>query len=777
MIVTKNWLEEWVDLEGIAPEEILRVFNAIGLEVDSAVASVMPEKTVVGLVKTCEKHPEADKLSICQVDVGSEKLQIVCGAKNVAVGQYVVVAKSGATLPGGLAIKPTKLRGVSSNGMICSAEEIGLPKVMDGILVLDSSVGLLMVGRELTAYPLLNDWVIEIELTANRGDCLSVRGIARELAAYFSRNLKEVEPPETEEKTLGIGRIFQFTHTGKPKASLLFHAIDIEALSVPLLHKIRLGWVDALEKENMANVLAYAMHSLGVVLRAYAIDRLKKTQARAQLHLKRTKGNLGRLVCGDQEVSIVGVTQSAEFAAGDKDASVLIEASYVAPEVLAPAVKANRFETDPLYYRTSRGSEPNLRMGIDWLDRWMATLGKVKSYSGFDEYVTEIKPVSMHFGNKEVETIIGMNIPANRVAGLLSRLEFDIQKKDEQNIVLTAPAFRHDILNQQDVVEEVLRMFGIDNIPSKPLAIHETNQENGALVRYKYIRALRERAVAVGFYETVHYLFCDSKIAKRLGFPEGPNALALTNPIVNEMDRLRPSLLVNMVQSAKKNINASRRSVKLFEAGQVYDEKRDAALRLGLLSVGDAAAESIRNSGKAPSVTFQTIVGELAHIIGDFRLQTCIDPLPWMHPYQAADIIKDQQKVGVIAVLHPKIADDLDLPPAVYAECGLDALMPKFVIASSYSLLTPIQRDLSIVIDDTLPYAQIRTLLDERKPETVDRFFPIDLYKDPSMPDKQCLTLRFILQPEEQTLDESAITATMQTLIELLSENVAASLR
>jgi len=244
MIVTRRWLEEWVDLEGITTEDICRKLNGIGLEVDSLKRVEIPSKIVVGHVLSCEKHPDADKLSVCQVDIGSSTRQIVCGAKNVREGLYVPVATVGAVMPNGMKIKHAKLRGVESDGMICSAKELGLPLQEDGILELDDSIGALEPGRELAGYRDLCDDIIEIELTANRGDCLSIHGVARELAVGLSRNLKPFDFDESFTDRIGIGRILQCTHSGNPKVSVVCHAFEIRSIHVPLLMRTRLAFVE-----------------------------------------------------------------------------------------------------------------------------------------------------------------------------------------------------------------------------------------------------------------------------------------------------------------------------------------------------------------------------------------------------------------------------------------------------------------------------------------------------------------------------------------------------
>ncbi|OYZ62216.1 MAG: phenylalanine--tRNA ligase subunit beta, partial [Sulfuricurvum sp. 24-42-5] len=277
MIVTKNWLDEWIDLSGVETQQLLITLNAIGLEVDRHDTVCVPDKIVIGYVESCERHPDADKLNVCQVNTGNDVRQIVCGASNVRAGIHVAVAMVDAVLPDGLKIKAAKLRGVESLGMICSAKEIGLPAMGEGIMILDDSIGKLVIGKELNTYSLFCDDIIEIELTANRGDCQSIHGIARDLSAAFNKDLKDVRKKEDQEGRLGIGRILQLQHTETFDTELLFGAVDIKELSVPFLITARMAIIEESYETVLDAFLQYTTHNTGVILRAYPFAMLEET--------------------------------------------------------------------------------------------------------------------------------------------------------------------------------------------------------------------------------------------------------------------------------------------------------------------------------------------------------------------------------------------------------------------------------------------------------------------------------------------------------------------
>jgi phenylalanyl-tRNA synthetase beta chain len=269
MIVTKSWLNEWVDLSGISTDELCKTFNSIGLEVDRVKPYRIPKKIVFGKVLECEKHPDADKLNVCQVDIGSSIRQIVCGASNVRAGLNVIVATNGAIMPSGLVIKPVKLRGIDSEGMICSASEVGLEDFQTGIVELDGSIGNYKLGQEVCENSLLNDDLIEIELTANRGDCLSIRGIARDLSAAFDRPLITSKIDEDEDRKVGIGRMLSLSYEKKLNSDLRFRVIDLNELEVPLIVKLRLAQLEEKPNNDLESILTYTTHTTGVILRAY----------------------------------------------------------------------------------------------------------------------------------------------------------------------------------------------------------------------------------------------------------------------------------------------------------------------------------------------------------------------------------------------------------------------------------------------------------------------------------------------------------------------------
>ena len=428
MIVTREWLQEWIDISGVSTDELLKTLNSIGLEVDSYRKIEIPKKVVVGFVKSRKAHENSDHLSVCEVDIGSEVLQIVCGAKNVAAGQFVAVSLVGAVLPNGLEIKPAKLRGVESYGMICSATELNLPKLNDGIMVLDSSIGELTLGKELCEFKAFSDDVIEVDLTPNRSDCLSIRGVARDLSAALDLPLKDRKIYEEQDGLLGIGRLLSLHSDDKINVKFAYRAFEIkEKVSFDLLRSLRLGFADLLGANFIANLINYAVHTTGVLIRAYDYNKICEKCDKIALKINQEKyGNCG-IYCCDKQISLAGISQNTEFKADENTQTVLLEANYTCPEIIATATGEDKsLKGDEQLYRSVRGSEPNLELGLDLIFANLAKNESINLYAGTQKIAPQSEASIVSFTNNEINKKAGMEISPSDIVKILKRLGFEI---------------------------------------------------------------------------------------------------------------------------------------------------------------------------------------------------------------------------------------------------------------------------------------------------------------------------------------------------------------
>eukprot|EP01022_Parablepharisma_sp_SALTPOND_P018024 TRINITY_DN29305_c0_g1_i1.p1 TRINITY_DN29305_c0_g1~~TRINITY_DN29305_c0_g1_i1.p1 ORF type:complete len:779 (+),score=89.19 TRINITY_DN29305_c0_g1_i1:1979-4315(+) len=768
MIVTRRGLEEFVDLSGIKTEDILDKLSSIGLEVESFTKVEFPESVVVGKVLECQKHPDATKLNICNVDVGNETLQIVCGAKNVAKNQFVVVAKVGAKLPDGLEIKKAKLRGVESFGMICSSTEIGLPSINDGIMVLDSSIGSFSIGDELGSIEELNDEIIELGITPNRGDCFSLYGVARDIACVYSKTLKPIEYKERKENVLGIGRTLNVDIKGKLDSSLFYRMVEIKEASTPLKIALRLGFNGTLKETPMDNMVEYATYISGVLMSCYKeseLDYDSGDHKKFKLKLEKDKNGLDALY-GKKRLSLIGYDRDKREDCVDSGIFIL-EASYVSPETISKKVtEAGLKKGSSAYFRSSRGSNPDLGMGMDELVCIIDIYTDSIIYSGVHEYKCDKEPKTISVNRKKISSIIGKEYDVNSISDILKGLSFKIEATvDSDTFVVRVPEFRHDIVSIQDIAEEVLRLDGIDELPSSALEFKESFKDSLGVLGYKKREHYRKRAAFAGFSEAVHYVFTSEELEELFGFEKMDESLSISNPITNELNTLRSSLIPNIVESAKRNANIGQKSISLFEIGRVFNHKREESEKIGFLFSGDSQKEAFPNP-KGEDIDFFAFADMVSRSTLPFRLKEMSDTPSYMHPYMSAEVYSGDKKIGYIGRLHPVIEKKFELEKSFVAEIDFEALSLKDVSVKSFSNIQPLQRDLSFLVSSSFSFESLAKIIDKGKDEMVEDYYPLDIYSDEDMGGNISLTVRFILQPKERSLEDEEIASIMDKIVE-----------
>ncbi len=776
MIVTKSWLNEWTDLGGISTKEIAKTFNSIGLEVDRVVEYRVPNKIVFAKVLECEKHPDADKLNICKVDIGTSVRQIVCGASNVRAGLTVVVATVGATMPSGLVIKPVKLRGVESEGMICSASELGLADIGSGIIEVDESIGEYKIGQEVSENPIFNDDLIKIELTANRGDCLSIRGVARDLSAAFDRAIKEYTNTDNDDKR-GIGRVVSLTHAKNLDVNLRYKAIDIKGLIPPLVVRLRLAQIEDLRDSCVEAMMLYVTHSTGVILRAYKHDFFKeKDEKMAKITLCEDERGYA-VIQSDKLASTVGIIQEESSMVIEDEGLVLVEASYIPPEIISKKMAENKIESGPMFYKTSRGSEPELEGGLSYCIDLLEQHSESSTFSGVIELSNAYQEKTVVVTKQEIDELIGAKIDKLVITKILKNLGFDISKSSTDKFAIIVPQFRHDIVNKQDIIEEIVRMVGIDNIPSKPFILSEENRLEDNYFEYKKRTHFRHRAASSGFYESIHFVFDEKKVLNSFGFETTQEELELLNPIVKTLDTLRPTLLTGLLKAASMNVKNGYSSVRLFEIGSVFSPTREESLKMAFLFSGESESENISNAGKPKKIDFGLFVQKISNIIGSVELQEYETEHKLSHIYQTAAIMINQKKIGEIFRLHPNVEKEYDLDTTYLCELDFNALPNDLKIAKKRSKYQASFRDLSLLVPKSMHYTAIKNVIENSAIAELVRFYPVDRYSDETLGEMMSLSLRFVLQSQEKTLEEEDIVNAMDKILESLKNELGVVLR
>ena len=772
MIVTRSWLNEFIDLSDVSNEKLYETFNAIGLEVDSLNQIEIAPKVVVGKIISCEKHPDADKLNVCQIDVGSGIRQIVCGAANVVDAEYVAVATIGAVLPGDFTIKHAKLRGVESEGMVCASLELGLPDTGKGIMILDESIGMLEVGKEFGSYACVADTIIELELTANRGDCLSIYGVARDLSSALDLEMKPFEYKQEEKMKLGIARDAELHSDGTMDANLYYKRAIIEKIDKSFLVQLRLAMVSVEAEGKLASMLAYATHTTGVILRAYESAAFHNEEGKVVVRPKAKSKGIMEVLGNEQILSVVGVNQNEEIMAKDDSKDFLLEASYINPDTLVEAVSTTSLKRDDLYYKTSRGSNPDLVFGLSVLASLLDCYTNISCYEGSLNVDVDREHETVIVAASEISAIIGMDVEIGKIATILQKLGFEISSMGENIIAAVVPLFRHDIKHIQDISEEIVRIIGINNIEAKPFIFAEQARLNDTTDRYKAKKGFKNRAVGAGFYENVSYVFSERTLLKKYGFSTVKEALELSNPIAEELNTLRSTILVNLLNAVKRNVSYTKKSIPLFEIGAIFGSKREQSEVISIVFSGQVDGENVSNAGKPQMIDFASFTQKVGAVVGAFELVPCT-----YENGQSADIIVDGKVCGFLTKLHPTVQEEYDIPETFIAELNFDALLPKHINAKPISKFQGVYKDLSVVIDKAMNYYEVAKVMNALELPMLKDTYPVDIYEDEKLGDKKSLTIRFFIQSMEKTLEESDIEAVMSQIMATLETECNAQLR
>ncbi|EJB65605.1 phenylalanine--tRNA ligase subunit beta [Helicobacter pylori] len=749
------------------PKDIVKLcedLSRLGLEVESCIPCIAPKNVVVGKVLEKAPHKNAEKLSVCQVDVGKEVLQIVCGAKNVAPNQFVPVALNGALI-GSTTIAKTELRGVESHGMICSSTELGFPKINDGILELDESVGELVLGKELNEYAPFNTHVLEISLTPNRGDCLSVLGIAREISAFYHTPLKPIKALNFTPKS----GLITLSADKNIESHLAYYLVCNHSLKTPLNIKLSLAHNNALSENDLKNFIEFSAHFSGVILNAYSLNKTPM-----DLSVKNDENNLESVYINHQKRSTIAIKHQDQK---DLSEHLLLEASYIDPISLSLKLHALKDKTlqkdNALIYRSARGSNPNLSDGLNFLSAQLkATILESKQTKH------SLKDRTLKFKLEDITEILGLAVEKEKIQSILKNLDFKVSVKEPnskpQILEVIAPNFRHDIKTIQDIAEEILRFVGIDNLISKPLHCVSSKNSNPHYDTHRFFENLKHKALACGFKEVIHYVFYSKEKQQKLGFEVLEDPLELQNPITTELNTLRTSLVCGLLDASLRNKNLGFKSIALYEKGSVYNAKREEVQKLGFLASGLQKKESYPDA-KGKAWDFYSFAECVSKVIGDFSLEKLNAQTPINHPYQSAKIIQNHEIIGVIAKIHPKVIQELDLFESYYAEIDASKLKRPAMLLKPFSIYPSSVRDLTLIIDENTAFSRIKKALKNAQIPNLSEILPLDIFKESD--NTIALSLRCVIHSLEKTLNDEEVNSVVQKALEILEKEFNARLK
>ena len=785
MKISLQWLSEWVDI-GSDAAALSHALTMAGLEIEGQSTAAPPMSgIVVAEVLSTSQHPDAEKLSVCCVNNGTQEIQIVCGASNVRTGIKVPLATVGAVLPGGLQIKAARLREVESFGMLCSAKELGLAEESSGLLELP---GELQAGQDLVSALHLDDTLLEINITPNRGDCMSVLGVAREVAA---QNRRTLQLPSVQAVASAHEQVFpvRIESAGCPKfLSRVVRGVAPAARSPWWLReKLRRAGVRSVSA--VVDITNYVMLELGQPMHAYDLDRLQGglviRQAKAGESVTLLDGRPVTLtedvlVIADEHkvLAMAGVMGGLESAISDATTEVLLEVAYFEPDAIAGRGRRYGLVTDSSQ-RFERGVDASLQLRA--LERATRLLLECAGGSPGPVLETGSTPAgrgSIQLRPTRIERVIGHVIQRDEVASILTGLGMQVQSSDDVFNV-TAPGWRFDIAIEEDLIEEVARIYGYDNIPSIPAA---TPQLLGMVTETRTaIERCALQLVDRGYQEAIAYSFTDPAIQSVL-FPGQP-ALTLSNPISSELGVMRLSLWPGLIQALLGNQNRQQTRVRLFEIGRQFsaDGRHETQVIAGL-AAGLVAPKQW--GGAAAAVDFFDVKADVEALLA---LTGCAHEFSFvskkhsaLHPGQTARILRQGQPVGWLGALNPVVHKALDLvyPAVVFElEAGTSFIsqVPEYKEISKFPA---VRRDLAVVVDERVAFGRLEAEVRGVSGALLKDLTIFDVYQGAGLEKgKKSIALGLSLQDTSHTLADAEIDAVINRVVAHLARQLDARLR
>lgn len=793
MLISVRWLHQIFDT-GLAPGELVDVLNRAGLEVEGTTDLGMGSgKIVVARVLEVERHPNADSLCLVRADVGGgEPARIVCGATNLVPGMTVPCALPGAVMPEGMKIKKSKIRGEASEGMLCSARELGFGADHSGIMALPDA---LTLGEPF-------DYLIDAGVTPDRPDWLSMTGVAREVAAMID---KPFEPPRyevqasLEEPTSKFVRLDVRAPAGCPRYACRF----IQGVGIgesPLWVRRALEAVGLRPINNVVDATNYALHELGHPLHAFDADRLRggaivvrmagEGEPFTALDGKEVKLSAEDLVIADGEgpIALAGVIGGANSEVTEATKNIALECAYFDPSMVRRTARRHGFNTDASY-RFERGTD---RVGlINSLER---AAGLIQELAGgeiapepLDAHTPpagEAAPIELSI--ERTNAHLGLALEGDEVAGFLGRLGFEVKSGGNGALQVTPPTYRLDAKIDVDLIEEVARIYGYDRIPETMPAI-ASRLEAGDAAPGDAERELRRLLTGRGLSEAVHYSFIGDDAAARFGFD--PAGLArLANPLTTGQTVMRPTLLPALVEAIERNQRHGAASIALFEIGRVFNPGAEAGdeehepLKLGIALAGSVPGNW---TGAPRPYDFADVRGAIEAIgalfsLGEMTARAPAEGPAW-HPGRGARVVWNKREIGALGELHPALAEDIK-GRAYLAEIDLRAL---FKLAAgrgrrfrAIPRFPASERDLAVVVDRSRPAGDLLGAARRAGKPLVESIEVIDVYRGEHVAgDKQSIAMRFRLRSPDATLTEEQIADAMRRILAELESKCGAALR
>jgi phenylalanyl-tRNA synthetase beta chain len=798
MKISYTWLKDFIDTDK-SPEEISTILTGIGLEVES-LEKVQPipgglEGLVVGYVKECYQHPNADRLRVTKVDAGTgEDLQIVCGAHNVAVGQKVVVATVGTmvnpTTGEPFKINKSKIRGEVSEGMICAEDEIGLGIDHDGIMVLDANAGVGMLAKDY--FKLNDDYLYEIGLTPNRADATSHLGTARDIAAFLKIPVKKPDVSAFKvENTIRTIKVVVENEQASPRYSGVTIS-GVEVKESPKWLKERLGIIGIRSINNIVDATNYILHDLGQPLHAFDADAIKGnvvivkncpegTLFKTLDDVERKLSADDLMICNAEEpMCIAGVFGGAASGVKATTKSIFLESAYFNAVSVRKTSKRHGLKTDASF-RFERGTDPD--MTVFALKRAALLIKEVAggtiSSEISDHYPNPVAPFAVEISYKHVDRLIGKAIPHGEIKDIIKALDIEVVGETGEGLSLKVPPYRVDITREVDIVEEILRIYGYNNIEI-PTQIRASLNTSVRPEKDTVQNMLSDLLTANGFNEIM------SNSLTKSAYSSNPDkAVKILNPLSNDLDVMRQTMLFSGLEAVAYNQNRKNADLKLYEFGKIYsveEEKYNEAQRFAIFISGAGSAEQWNQ--KASPVSFYNLKAIVDGIIAKLNItdyavedSTC-KKLAYGLQYKLNN--KQLVKFGAVAAHALKLADvDKEV---FYADFDFDMILKLVrknkIVYQDVSKFPSVRRDLSMLIDKNVLFGQLKQIAQKTERKLLQEVNVFDVYEGDKLPEgKKSYALSFVLQDNEKTLTDKAIDAIMQKIAYNLGKEAGAEIR
>jgi len=789
MKFTFGWLKEHLDTSSPL-DEIAKTLTFSGLEVEEIIDHSKSLKDfIVAEILQAEKHPNADSLRLCQVFDGTNNYSIVCGASNARAGIKVVLAKEGVVIPASkIIIKKTKIRGVESNGMLCSAEELGLESQSNGIIELPNNAEL---GLPAINYLGNNDPVIEIAITPNRGDCLSVRNIARDLSAKGIGRLKPFQNNKIEEKAKSLVKV----KSSVPNTIFLGRTIkNVHNISSPTWLKERLEAIGIKPFSALVDISNFVCYNLGHPNHIYSLDKISgdleiKFSQQENFHALNGKSyNLDNILviaddAGAKAVAgVIGGEDSACPIPNDKKIDVFVEVAYFPPEIITSSGRKLDVLTDSRY-RFERGVNP---LGLEEALNHITNL-ILQICGGEASHITKVD--NLNFSHTEINfdfnltnQLLGFTIPTNKQKEILQSLGCEVEGHK-----ITVPAWRSDIKIPQDLIEEIARVYGYEHLPETPLNFTPTNPLSA---KDTLVNNFRQTIKSIGYKETLSFAFVEKTLAEN--FLDEVHLINLQNPISKDLSTMRPSIICNLINSIDYNLKHGMQNLQLFEVGNVFSKTLNNYQELSLASIGYGLAEkeSHYKTTRVFDIYDAKLVAEnlLSHITKPENLTLKRLAPSYFHPTRSGAYFMGKNPVCYFGEIHPSIIQKYKLKESLVAtEIFIDRLnikeKRKNFALPQISNLPKVERDFAFILDKNFEFGEIKKLLqkiDDKKYIQATQLFDIyvgeNLKKDFG-DNKKSIAFKVILQPKEKTFLDEEIKDISSKIISIIEKEAGGILR